>query len=441
MTITLPAHLEELKFLVGFEFPQADEDALRRCAGAWRAAAGELRMVQAGAEPGGAAVHAALDSEVGPAFDHAWQQVARPGTGLVDQLASACQQVAAACEHASTEVEYAKLEFIGALAMLAYTIGLLLELAFAFLVSAAAIPAAVAAAQLTIRGIVARLLAAVGIGELGTAGLDAAFQGYQLAVGHRDHWDGARLARDAEDGAIFGLAGAATFGLAGRAAPALLDNAAGRAGLATTAGLLGSAAAALVHGELPTGAQFLHALPASLVFGLPAAGHGSDGGGYARDASAQTTLAGLRLSTVDGPAAGSGWGTADQVATGSRDGSGRDANAMHVLDLGSADLRSGLDPIGGTSGVELTRAETTGIGPSGLASRAAGSQTVEPGVATPGVEPHGVAARDAEPHGVAARDAEPHGVAARDAPRKLRCTVLRCTVSSRAGSRRRPGSR
>ena len=39
MTLTLPAYLEDLKYVVGFEFPEGDEDGLRRSAAAWRLAA------------------------------------------------------------------------------------------------------------------------------------------------------------------------------------------------------------------------------------------------------------------------------------------------------------------------------------------------------------------------------------------------------------------
>ncbi len=277
MTIRLPAELEELKYIVGFELPAADEDALRRCGGAWRRAAARLRAVRVDAEAVGPAVSAALGGEPGAAVDARWREAVVPGAGYFDQLAAACDQLADACEHASVEVEYAKLEFVGALVVLAIALAIA---AWWFIfggVSAVGVPFAIAAAQNTIRLVLTRLVASVVIAEVFTVGLDGLAQMTQLFAGHRDHWDWAATGRAAEDGVVYGVVNAAAFGLAGRFAPRLAGSLPGRAALSGATGILGATASAYLHGERPTGSDFLLSLSSGLAGG--GVGHRHDGGG------------------------------------------------------------------------------------------------------------------------------------------------------------------
>ncbi len=276
MTLTLPAELNDLKYIVGMEFPQADEDALWRCARAWQNAAGQLRQVGAAATGAGDQVAAALDATTGAAFLSGWHRVAGSdtATGLVAQLASACDEIANACERAATEVQYAKYAFIGALAVLAGTIAWLLGLAVFGGVSAAGIPVAVAAAQLTIRTILVRVIAAVALSAAITAGLDIAIQGIQTWQGHRAQWDWSKTASAAADGAIFGVVGGGAFGLAGRFLPGMLSSPARVAATAGFVGVTGGVLTPVVRGEpVPAGHHLLLALSAGAVGAVPAMRH------------------------------------------------------------------------------------------------------------------------------------------------------------------------
>ncbi len=300
MTLTLPSYLDEAKYIVGFEFPQADEDALRRCAQAWRTAAGGARAVQGESAPVGGRVDRALGGESGAAFQSVWQQVARPDSGFLDQLARACDQMANACEHAAVEVEYAKYEFIGALALLAGTLAVLVALLFAGGLSAGGIPIAVATAQTTIRAVLTRLIASVVVAEMYSLGLDALGQGIQLLAGHRRRWDWAKTGRAAEDGAIYGVVNAGTFGLAGKAAPRLLRTLTGRTIVAGVAGASGTGTSAAIHGDVPTGKDFLLSLSSGLAQGVPDGVHGRL---EAADSHVRVSVTGLdrfEESTVDG---------------------------------------------------------------------------------------------------------------------------------------------
>jgi hypothetical protein len=300
MTITLPSFLEETKYLVGFEFPQADEDALRRCAQAWRTAASQLRGIETPGQALQSIVDAALGGDTGDAFDEAWKPIVRAGDGFIEQLAVICDHVAEACDHAATEVEYTKYEFIGTLILLAGFIAYLLGMLVFAGISAAGIPAAIATAQFSIRTLLIRLVTSVVLAEAFTVGFDALAQSIQIAQGHRDGWDGSKTVHAVEAGAIYGTANGVTFGLAGRFAPALLTSGFGRLGVASAGAFVGMETSGLANGDVPTGRNFLLSLTSSLVAG------GFDalrpGGHAAPDVREPIALAGLDrfdLSNVD----------------------------------------------------------------------------------------------------------------------------------------------
>src|SRR5512139_863339 len=121
MTITLPAGLADLDVIVGASFPDADEDALWRCAKAWESAAAEIRGTGPVGVDGAARVLGALGGESRAAFESLWQEIGGPD-GFLHQIAGACDELAAACDAAASEVEYAKMQYIGALIFLAASV-------------------------------------------------------------------------------------------------------------------------------------------------------------------------------------------------------------------------------------------------------------------------------------------------------------------------------
>jgi hypothetical protein len=267
VTITLPRELENLKWFVGIDPPEADEDALWRSAQAWRAAAAELRRVASDAERTGAGVAAAIEGEAAAAFAQAWQPFVTDD-GLLRRLAQACDELAAACDHAATEVEYAKLAFIVALVALAVTLAALTAAAVAGGVSALGVPLAVAGAQFTIRMLLARLVVAIVVGAAVNVAMDSVVQAVQLVEGHRDRWNTAQTARAAEDGAIYGAATGLVFLGGARLAPGLMSNPWGTGGALGATGLLGGVGAGLVHGDAPTATGVVMAMVSGVVGGL-----------------------------------------------------------------------------------------------------------------------------------------------------------------------------
>src|SRR5690606_16474985 len=195
VAIRLPDGLNDLNFLVGADFPEADEDALWRCSRTWSEAAAALRQLHPDVAAAGARVLHAMAGESGAAFARAWAAYSDTPDGFIERLADACDQLAAACDRAAVEVEYAKIQYIAALVVLGATIAALVATIWAGGVSAAGIPVAVAAAQLTIRLVLMRLLTAVVLGAGVNVAIDLVAQSIQLTRQHRDGWDVSRTVR------------------------------------------------------------------------------------------------------------------------------------------------------------------------------------------------------------------------------------------------------
>jgi len=259
---------EGVNLLVGTRFPEADEDALWRCADAWAAAAAELRQLTPQAVSAGRDVVAVLGGEAGPAFEELWHRFTAAGEGYVDQLADACERLAAACDQTAREVEYAKIQYICALLILAATIWWLSGLAVAGGASAIGIPVAIGVAQITIRAVLMRLVSAVAFGTALNVALDGVAQATQIVRDHRDGWDWAKTGRAAEDGAIYGaLTGGVLMG-GGRLAPNLINTLPGALGGVALAGAAGAGAAGLAHGEMPGADDFFMSTTSAIVGSL-----------------------------------------------------------------------------------------------------------------------------------------------------------------------------
>lgn len=113
MTIQL-GRLEPVARLVGVPFPEADEDALWRCARAWYTAADQLRQLPPVASEIGEGVAGALRGIAAERFAEVWSPVGAPD-GLLYRLADMCDVIGGACERAAERVEQAKLTILAQL--------------------------------------------------------------------------------------------------------------------------------------------------------------------------------------------------------------------------------------------------------------------------------------------------------------------------------------
>jgi hypothetical protein len=255
----------DLNLVVGTRFPEADEDALWRCAAAWSAAATELRRLGPEAIVAGTRALDALGGEPGEAFAQLWQRFSADGDGFVDQVARACEELAAACDETACHVEYAKIQYLVALVILAATLAYLAALVVAGGFSAVGIPIAIAAAQFTIRALLLRLVSAVAFGVVLNVSLDGVAQGIQIGLDHRDGWDWRLTRRAAEDGAVYGAVTGGIFFGAGRLGLTNVGSAGAAAGLT---GTVGGVAAPLLHGETPTWNDVLASTTSALLGGV-----------------------------------------------------------------------------------------------------------------------------------------------------------------------------
>lgn len=116
MGIDLPAEFADIAAATGVTWPEADEDAMRRQAEAWRRAARELGALAGDAD---AAANRALAAMSGPTADVArrrWSGFVEPDTGRFDTAARAAEQAADRLEHAAEQIGHAKAEIVRHLA-------------------------------------------------------------------------------------------------------------------------------------------------------------------------------------------------------------------------------------------------------------------------------------------------------------------------------------
>ena len=161
MTIRL-GNLEWVARLAGVPFPEADEEALWRCARAWYTAADQLRRLPPVAHEIGDSVATALRGVAAARFAEVWSPVGAPD-GLFHRLADACDVLGGACERAAERVEQTKLAILAQLAALAAGIaGLGVPVPGLAVVRGLAVAQMVATARLVARAEIVRLAQALG---------------------------------------------------------------------------------------------------------------------------------------------------------------------------------------------------------------------------------------------------------------------------------------
>lgn len=236
---------------VGQDWPQADEDALRRLAQAWTDAMEALLTVADGGNAAAQNVNYSVQSVSSDEFNNYWSAYVDGDDSVVGQLARQSENLATQLLAFAEQTEFTKLSIDIQLILL--FIQLLIDLVMAFVTFGASTAEGVVAAfitRLTVRGFLTELIKAVIMAVLP----DVITQTIMLSEGHRSSFDVGETLQAAQMGVIGGLVGAGIGkglgslgeGLAKnpaeRGATELLDSAAGK----LASGLTNAA----VHGAL-----------------------------------------------------------------------------------------------------------------------------------------------------------------------------------------------
>ncbi|MCP9950806.1 WXG100 family type VII secretion target [Actinomadura madurae] len=217
MGLEIPEPVQWLSWIIGSDWPEGDETAMRRCAEAWTTAGTEINELIEDLNQTASDVRTALDSGAADAFSQKWDQWVSTDPQILTKLAESCGQLAEMLDGGALDIEYAKYMFIALLIVTAIEIAYLIAAAFAtFGASTAAIPAVEAGAQVASRTIFQRLLEwlsqrllgailrGAAFGALEGGGLDLLVQGVQIAQGNRDGVDWKKTGSALLDGAIGG---------------------------------------------------------------------------------------------------------------------------------------------------------------------------------------------------------------------------------------------
>jgi hypothetical protein len=190
MGIEIPGAVEWLvPIVVGADWPEGDETALRRLSEAWTAAAAAVEdVIQDGQGAAGGAL-GCMSGQTAEAFDKYWKQFVEGDAYLVN-LQQLCTDLASGCDDAALNIEYTKLSIIAALIVLAAQIVAMIASAVAtFGASTAGVPIAQAATRITVQMFFRELIKQIAINVAINVGIDLAIQGGQALAGNRKSWD------------------------------------------------------------------------------------------------------------------------------------------------------------------------------------------------------------------------------------------------------------
>ncbi|GAC69323.1 alpha/beta hydrolase [Gordonia soli] len=353
MTIGFPHELAWLGYIIGMEWPEGDEDAMRRIADAWENAAGQLDGVGPDMDASARMVMDSLEGATSEALQQVFNDLVY-GDLSVEKLAEAARAAGEMSDASATNIEYTKIAFYSTLVLTAAQIAWAIAAAFGtFGGSLSSIPVFQAIARTAVSIGLKELLSAIAstvskqalvamakraamgalVNTALAAGQDAGIQAYQLATGGRKTFDGGQFLETAGTSVIAGAAGGAAGGAASHALgkvmrPAMTDigMAANRwadsivSGVAdgTTNGLVGATTSAI------TGNGFTwQAVTAGAVGGAfnPPGRGGSNVGTH--DGSAPPSgvdALGRPAGDASASGDGAGHGTGDGGSSGARDG-------------------------------------------------------------------------------------------------------------------------
>ncbi|MFC7344277.1 hypothetical protein [Saccharopolyspora griseoalba] len=268
MSIEIPGEVSWLfPIVVGANWPEGDEDAMRRVAEAWTQCGVDVGEVLSETEGAVQAALATMQGQTHDAFEKFMKDFTS-GEGHLPELQKLCEALGEGADKAALEVEYTKLSIIAALIILAAQIAAMIASAVATLgASTAGVPIAQAATQLTVRTFFQQLLTKIAeqvvVNVAINVGVDAAIQGVQFAKGDRQSWDGSNTGNAAVSGVAAGLAGGLVDGVApgvgqhigkdlmGNATKNFTEAAAYGAARGSISGVLGNAINQGMHGEAP----------------------------------------------------------------------------------------------------------------------------------------------------------------------------------------------
>ncbi|WP_051798937.1 hypothetical protein [Streptomyces sp. NRRL S-337] len=154
MAVTLPTELDWILDLLGFQWPNVDEDKMRDAAEGWSNFAAAARQYQSQGVTASNAVHGANSGEAVEAFDKTWKRYGGDG-GFLEEAADAADALAIVLQVVATIVLVMKL------AVIAQLIALAIEFAAAQAaapVTLGASEAGAAAATVTTRVLVRRII-------------------------------------------------------------------------------------------------------------------------------------------------------------------------------------------------------------------------------------------------------------------------------------------
>ena len=267
MTIDIPDWLKPVAWAAGTQWPEADEDALRRMGEAWTTAAGELDAVAKNSTSAAERVLSAVTGETHDAFAAYWKHFAGAGESFIPELQTMMESIAEECEACALDVEYTKMSVIAALAFLAAQIAILIANAIeTFGASTAGIPIAQLATRTAVWAMMKQLVEKVATTgtstitkEIGAAlvknlatnvGTDVAIQGVQYARGDRHSWD-----IDKTTGAVISAGVGTVTDVAGGHASGHFAGQATTAGRSMAAHALGGVAIGTAGGALDAAAH------------------------------------------------------------------------------------------------------------------------------------------------------------------------------------------
>ena len=190
MGLEIPDEVKWLSWIVGQDWPEGDETAMRRLATAWQDAATGVDELTGDLQSSAGKVLSVVEGPAADRFQEFWDKFVTTDPQYLPKLAETCRALAKQCDDGANEIEYGKYMFIALLIVTAIQIAILIaNMIETFGASAAGIPVAEGAAQLTARQIAQKiltdLLKSVALAELQSVGLDVLVQGIQVAEGHR----------------------------------------------------------------------------------------------------------------------------------------------------------------------------------------------------------------------------------------------------------------
>ncbi|WP_422647273.1 hypothetical protein [Actinoalloteichus caeruleus] len=202
-----------LPIVVGSNWPEGDEEALRRLSQAWVTAADGVAEVAASGDAAATAVLAQMEGETAEAIRAAWTEYTGGGEERLPTLEEICRALAEKCDAGALNVEYTKMMIIAQLVILAIEIAIMIAAAAGtFGGSTAGIPLA----QMATREIVKQLFILL-VKELTKAYLkkvlpDVVIQSIQMAEGNRQEWDWGRTGTAAAEATADGVVNAVSGG-------------------------------------------------------------------------------------------------------------------------------------------------------------------------------------------------------------------------------------